>query len=41
MGEGGKEEKGIFVSEGNKVLPLDREETDLAHRKLSIGETPC
>ena len=34
--------EGIFVS-GDKGLPLDREETNVAHRKMAVykGETPC
>lgn len=37
--------EGVFVPEGDKELPLDREETDVAHRKMPIykgkGGNPC
>ena len=44
QGEGNKEER-VFVSEKDKGLPLDREETDMALRKMAVykgkGETLC
>jgi hypothetical protein len=35
QGEGNKEER-VFVSEKDKGLPLDREETRMAHRQMSV-----
>jgi hypothetical protein len=39
-GEGNKEKwAGMFVQERDKVLPLDRMETDMTHRKMVVHET--
>ena len=35
-GEGNKRGGGEFIRGGDKGLPLDREETDVAHRKMVI-----
>ena len=44
-GEGNKGEgEGIFVLVWDKGLPLDREETDVAHRKMVVYKSkgkPC
>ena len=33
---GTTEAGGVFVPEWDKGLPLDREETDVAHRKMAV-----
>ena len=36
IGKGAREGKGVFIVKGHKGLPLDREETDVAHRQMII-----
>lgn len=44
-GKGTTEGGGVFVPEWDKGLLLDREETDVAHRKIAVikvqGKTLC